>query len=397
MSSDSQEFMDLDASNPFVRYRDQNQGEHSEEESSDSSRDATEGEEEEEEEEEATIMANADLKLAGLQPFFGQKNKDTVSAKAWAQQVDYAKTVTNLTDAKTAAYAATALQGDAGTWLMSLKERRSTEINNWETMRKAFMARFHEKKTTSQKHELKRSLRQKPDEPVRAFYDRVDVACFALEEEWPQPPEDYNDGQQTCYLKAYAVLHDVLLQEYFLEGLRAEIRDVVMTNNPDTLAAALAKAVDVESTLKEKHPGRAVHQVQIATGGAAAPAVTEEKLKDMVAAIIRQQTGQGGSAGSSSQQKKDKEKKPRLCFYCGGNNHIEPSCFKKKDDAAKDVYEPVDKERSRPHKKQLSAVAVGAVQQQQTGSATACQGHCHHQGGEEIYDMLASGNAPRTW
>ena len=344
-------------------------------------------------------MTDIDIKLTRLEPFYGQKTKDTVTAKAWAEAVDYAQKVTTIDDEKAAAYAAAALKGEAGMWLQSQRERKNAEINAWSTMKKAFLAWFHEKRTAAQRQELQRSLKQRHDETVRAFYNRVDLACFNMEEDWPVPAQGARNEYKEGYNQAKNDLHDVMLRDYFLAGLKAEVRDVVLTANPETLKAAFQKAIDVESSIKEKQPSKAVHEVQVAAvaAGATATPTGDEHIQQIVAAVIRNMNTGNQSNKAKSQKKDKKGKDTRECYYCGLEGHIEPNCFKKKGDAENNVYNPVDKDRSRPHKKpkETAAVARSAEPSNQPRPANtpmvAQPGSPQQQMG--VYEAIASGNA----
>ena len=347
--------------------------------------------------EEGNGMPEIDVKLARLEPFFGEKAKDTVTAKAWAESVDYAMKVTNMNDERTAAYAAAYLKGEAAMWVQSLRERNDQSLQSWTNLKKKFLEWFHEKRTASQRQELQRSLKQRAAEPVRAFYNRVDIACLNLEEEWPAPEQGMNADKRAGFLRAKELLHDVMHRDYFLAGLRSEIRDVVLTSNPESLDAAFRKAIDVESSLKEKHGSKAVHELQVAAVEGNQSNSNAGDINHIVAAVV--QAMKRGDQGAQSQPKDgDKKKKDgRECYYCGVAGHIEPKCFKKKEHAEKGIYEPVNKERSRPPKKkqEAAAVSVEAIRKQpkvaQPASPAWGQQQQQRQAGD-IYGAIASGN-----
>ena len=66
-------------------------------------------------------MSEAELQLPKLVAFYGQKDKDTVSAKVWALAVDYAQLVENLDDEKAATLAAASLHGVAGKMMYNIR------------------------------------------------------------------------------------------------------------------------------------------------------------------------------------------------------------------------------------------------------------------------------------
>ena len=337
-------------------------------------------------------MADVDLKLARVEIFYGQKEKDTITAKAWAEGVDYAKKVTNMNDERLAAYAATSLRGEASIWLQSLRERENAALNSWPDLKRLFLEWFHDRRTASQRQELQRSLKQKNGETVRAFFNRVDIACFSLEEDWPQPPGDFNNDRKYGFKAAIKSLHDVMHKDFFLAGLRNEIRDVVLTSNPTSIKEALDKALDVESSIREKAPARSINELQVAAMNVPQPP-KEEKIDHIVAAVVKEM-----NKGGFQPTGKDKKKDTRECFYCGIEGHIEPKCMKKKADAEKNIYNPHNPERSRrpKPKQQASAVTRDVVTQQPKVAAPAGAAHAQQQQQQRseanIYDAIASGN-----
>lgn len=345
-----------------------------------------------------------ELKLSRLLDFHGSKDKDTVTAKAWAESVDYAQKVVNLNDEKTAAYAAAALRGDAAVWLQSLRERKSEALNSWNAMRKIFLEWFHEKRTVAQRQELQRSLKQKSGETVRAFYNRVDIACFTMEEDWPTAPATLSQDGKAGFEQAKKALHDVMFKDYFLAGLHKDVRDLVLTSNPESLQDAFKKAVDIESSIREKNPAKMVNEIQLTTtAGASGGQAQEEKLDTIVAAVVKKLNQNQNQNQTQSKKKdasgKETRKETRECFYCGIAGHIEPQCFKKKDDFEKDLYRPVNP-RSRPFKKkEAAAVTVEAIQKQPSAAAPAQNARPmvpqpQHQGNRfDMYGAIETGNA----
>ena len=168
-------------------------------------------------------------------PQFHGNSKDNISAKAWLNYVETCKTLAEWTDAQTANYAQLALRDIAAEWAENLKRAKNTARNSWPTFKPLFEDRFYRRPTVSEKSSLQDSLKQRKDEKVRDFYDRVDAAHYVLDEDYPDAAADATDAQKLQHEASKLAHHKCNVFLAFLAGLVSDIKSKVELKDPKTL------------------------------------------------------------------------------------------------------------------------------------------------------------------
>ena len=216
-----------------------------------------------------------DKKATDIPVFYGDKAKDTLTARQLVQRVQRAAGVANWDNVRKSRELALALRGQALIWLGTL-ERMGLNPDDWNVVRTEFLASYEPRYTAKANCSNLQDLYQKPGESVTNFLNRVNEIQERFNELKPTPVipavEAAIPGVVAAAIPAAGVAgHDVLdvvknegyirgvddsekflIQQIFIAGLRDEIRAKVMEANKATLYETQKYAKEVEAITNEK-------------------------------------------------------------------------------------------------------------------------------------------------
>ena len=186
------------------------------------------------------------IKSVTLPEFFGDLAVDTLSAKAWTNLVDRAKTISTWNSEKTVQFAQFVLRDKAAIWLQNLIEANSGDLATWEAFKKIFLDRFHIKRTISEQAQLREGLKLNKNETVANFYDRCESTQYIIDEATWQASND------AAILAARKTAHEKALELAFISGLPPAIRELLVLEDTTTLKNLRSLALRAESAQRDK-------------------------------------------------------------------------------------------------------------------------------------------------
>ena len=316
-------------------------------------------------------MAETRAKAIELPQFHGN-SKDNISAKSWINYVETCQNLANWSDAQTANYARLALRDIAADWSDNLTLAKNANRNLWSTFKPLFEKRFYRTPTISEKSSLQDSLKQRKDESVKDFYDRVDAAHYILDEDFPPPEAGATADQVTQHSASLLAHHKCNVFMAFLAGLLEEIKGKVELKDPKTLEDLVSAAVQVEKSVVKPRKAEDVNEVSVESpsevGGARANPPEEKDNFDVnemkaVVNFVKAQMNypqRGGGRGSFGRfpgrgrgrnfRRGGGQSRPFNrnanhdgldCYYCGNRGHISTTCNTRLEDKKRGVYNPI--------------------------------------------------------
>lgn len=267
------------------------------------------------------VVAVSGGQLSAINEFSGDPKKDI---DVWLEQIDNFATQFQWTDANTAAAAKAKLTDKAAFWLASQRKMNKT-YPRWKTgdgavaeaekLRVALRKRFKPTVTAVEATQAIIGLKQKENETVQEFYDRV---------VWAVDRKNYKILDKTT--DAYQESRDSDIFAFFGAGLKEKIATIAMSGGdaPDTHEALLERAVTIEISHEK---GRGVFAIEGSEGtaeGAAGgqPEPAKDELKELtkqVAALTKMmgKRGRGGRGRGGNNGK---------CHRCQQTGHFVRNC-----------------------------------------------------------------------
>lgn len=142
-----------------------------------------------------------------------------------------------------------AFQGNAARWLEVATKTMKPWVDNWESFKPEFLARFKASTPFTQKIRLLCNLNQDPTpgkESVLDFYDRLQLAFLETTEEGrPEKDEKKKEG--------FRMYEAIITKAFFIAGLRPDIRPIVerQVNQDMDIEEILELAKTTETTAKK--------------------------------------------------------------------------------------------------------------------------------------------------
>ena len=199
------------------------------------------------------------MKGVSLPEFWGDQQKDRISIEGWIKQVDAYKTLANIADDRTAQLAYMSLRGKAAQWALNATHDDPNAWAAWEGadgLKKGLQDRYFVRATLSQMCQLRDSLVMQASENVSDFYDRcVMVNHQLVQQQWePVLPNANNDNAQAVTADAAARRKHIKISLIadFCNGLKDEIKTLLMVNDVDSAESMLKLAIRIEASLNDK-------------------------------------------------------------------------------------------------------------------------------------------------
>lgn len=295
--------------------------------------------------------------LSKLVTFYAEDKKDTMNPKDWIMRVMQAKEAAHWVDEDAINNVGLLMAGDAKIWFDALKLNENYQAT-WEYLVNEFKRAFVPSLTRRSIARLSENLKQRHDEPVRKFYDRIRTTLDDFRTLLPARNLDLDGLEQgiddaerqrslnyaavqirkdRCFvtrIRTLCCLENGLLPDYF-EYLMTQVYD----DNPDV---AIQKLEDYEKAKKHEKKITKIAEVQEDEESSVAKESTpEDMLESKIEAVFTKffNKNQGKFNGNNSNNSNYKKSgnsdsrssdKPRTCYYCGKPGHSQIQCNKRK-------------------------------------------------------------------
>lgn len=178
--------------------------------------------------EDGPILKTSFTKALSL-PDFTNTEKDKHKARAFIRTLETTARLSGWNPEEMSAAAQTCLKGQAGQWLFNSQKdiKGRVAFQEWKEFKKAFLARFHTGHTVMEKNEMIAKLKQKPNEDVLTFIDRIKYTQYILEEDELEPPMNAPENVLEFLENKETAKHNSEVLQKFYMGAKEEIRYAV--------------------------------------------------------------------------------------------------------------------------------------------------------------------------
>jgi len=202
-----------------------------------------------------------------LPEFWGQKEKDSITANAFIQRVDNMMAANNWSDHVTFRNFALVLRGSADIWLKSqeILEDITGDRRLWTNVRPLFKAEFAIESDDKRILDGLAHLAMKPSENVRDYFGRLSIVNQIIMEAYDsytvlpdEPVLTGNVQNDTVSMREHVRASNLNLAKFFLlnhfrAGLPTELRRVLNLQNEDELKLnAAVKLATIEARSREE-------------------------------------------------------------------------------------------------------------------------------------------------
>ena len=191
-------------------------------------------------------------------PPFSGSSSDTYSPSLWLNNLDNLGECSKWSDDQRLKGALLSLQGAAGIWRETESQLSPVSFATWAAFKTAFLERFQPSTTAVEAVKLVSNLRQKADESVRDFFDRVNhMVIMSCQDALKKEKEAWGAAHQEERSKGFESAQQHFISANFVNGLRPAIRSLVeakfssITDRTDLLKAAVEAEVASNSTSTE--------------------------------------------------------------------------------------------------------------------------------------------------
>ena len=296
-----------------------------------------------------------------IPPFTGEPKlldgTPCMPVKEFCERVDAIHASTGTTPAQVAAAVKQKLTGAAYNWLQVQVARGTDGLNRWTDraddnpmvgLKTQLMREFQKTRTPGQIHAMLATLKQRSGEGVQAFFRRVELVTYQLNDDVPE--DERRDGAAL-----YERMNNRDIMQRFLMGVPKEMREYLMEAadaTPDRLRESAVRRETARHApqTSEKHQGQggAIMEIFPASPEGAGNA-TQNSLSQMAGEIaalkkqLQRANSTSNSAGTANPaQKADISSLPSgYCHYCSHEGHKKEECRKKKADEQNGIFRQV--------------------------------------------------------
>ena len=210
---------------------------------------------------------NLKVEQTKLPEFWGQREKDSITANAFIQRVDNMMAANNWSDHIAFRNFALVLRGSADVWIKSQEtlEDITGDRRAWTIVRPLFKAEFAIESDDKRILDGLAHLAMKQNENVRDYFGRLNITNTIIMEAYDsytvlpvEPVLTGNVQNDTAAMRAHVRARDINLAKFFLlnhfrAGLPTELRRVLNLQNEDELRLnAAVKLATIEARSREE-------------------------------------------------------------------------------------------------------------------------------------------------
>lgn len=243
-------------------------------------------------------------------------------AEGWLDLVERAKVQFSWNDYQVSAIAKNKLAGPAAIWMRALEKLNPEGFHTWIGHERGFKKRFEEKflppKTDQSAIVAVLDMKQRPNEKVSDYFDRVVLAVDKVNHNIPD-----TEKKSIAYQKTF----HTHISTFFAAGLKTEIRQIVLGSNapPANMEALRDQAIATELQLNTKAiPVKelvAVAQEDTAGAGATTEATDAPAENAELQAVMKKL-----EALTLQKNERMRDLATVLCFRCRKKGHYANTC-----------------------------------------------------------------------
>ena len=200
--------------------------------------------------------------------FYGRKGKDTIEPQQYIERLERAATVANWpNDQRRCDEFVLSLRDNALSWYSTLDNIIGFDKNVWNELKKKFLEAYAPKYSAKALCICFQDLRQKNDETVQDFYNRVSTTFKNAYQSKPAHTTTYVGTLHGGITQAQADeilgqgvrrMQLLMLNTMFLGGLKEEIRNRVLKDGPTEPENSVKAAREIETILNDKKKEKGV-------------------------------------------------------------------------------------------------------------------------------------------
>jgi hypothetical protein len=277
--------------------------------------------------------------------FYGEASKDSITATQLITRLERAARIANWNnDQVKCDQFFLSLRGEADKWARGIEEKPNFDANDWEAVKREFLAAFASKYTALAVCTTLQSLKQKTDETVQVFYNRLLDTFSNAKYGRPANILQYqgDDAGRTIPGAAAGdpgtVIPDAMVNaltksgaeqmEWYLKmimfvgGLHEKLRDEVLQRNPQTMDEALDEARKQELILKEERKVKGSQVVAVKEEEDEILEIAEDEVEQVEAVnAIRRRQGQ-----RTFRYRVRRRQGGNRCYNCNRVGHFAKDC-----------------------------------------------------------------------
>jgi hypothetical protein len=276
--------------------------------------------------------------------FYGVKEKDTITPQQLVERLDRAARVAKWQDDELKCdQFFLSLRDEALKWANTLDNLIGFDKNNWDEVKKKFLEAYAPKFSAKALCISFQDLKQKGQEDVQTFYNRVSETFRNAYSTKPDHVTTYvGDLHGAAQADANRIMSQglkrmelLMMNTVFMGGLREDIRTKVLEEGPTQIEDSVKLAREIESILdKKKDRSVFVASVSNAEEDAEVLEVEEDEVEHLTAVnVIRKRRGLPALRFRVRRPFRGRGGGPRFtgsCYSCGKQGHRASACHNKK-------------------------------------------------------------------
>ena len=272
--------------------------------------------------------------------FYGIKEKDTITPQQLIERIDRAARIANWANDDTKCdQFFLSLRDEALKWSTTLDNIIGFDVNDWTEVKKKFLEAYAPKFSAKTLCISFQDLKQKSQEDVQTFYNRVSETFRNAYKDKPDHVTTFagdrhglNQNQANTIMKEGLKRMELLMMNtVFSGGLKEEIRNKVLEEGHTVLEDTVKLARDIEAILEKKRGDRSVFVASMANEDLAEELEVEEEEVEHLTAVnaIRKRKGLPALRFRVRRNPRGGGGKIRFsgnCYSCGKPGHRQSQC-----------------------------------------------------------------------